>query len=96
MNKSPSPHLGHLSLAPLLKIRPISRMLMFFTIATGVYLATGSYCPVAQSAWQPARCSRSVEVICMLRLSCPRGEMDIIQVSGTWGLGSIPGEGMTP
>lgn len=23
----------------------------------------------------------------------PRGEMDIIQVSGTWGLGSIPGEG---
>ena len=26
---------------------------------------------------------------------CPRGEMDIIQVSGTWGLGSIPGEGMS-
>ncbi len=29
-----------------------------------------------------------------IRLLRPRGEMDIIQVSGTWGLGSIPGEGM--
>lgn len=27
------------------------------------------------------------------RFRSPRGEMDIIQVSGTWGLGSIPGEG---
>lgn len=29
-----------------------------------------------------------------IRLLRPRGEMDIIQVSGTWGPGSIPGEGM--
>lgn len=28
-----------------------------------------------------------------MSLRSPRGEMDIIQVSGTWGLGSIPGEG---
>jgi hypothetical protein len=70
-------------------------MPMFFTIATGVYLATGRYRLVARGVRQLARCSRSVEMICVLRLSCPRGEMDIIQVSGTWGLGSIPGEGMT-
>jgi hypothetical protein len=41
------------------------------------------------------RCSRFADMIdepCSLR---PRGEMDIIQVSGTWGLGSIPGEGMS-
>ena len=29
----------------------------------------------------------------ILQLSRLRGEMDIIQVSGTWGPGSIPGEG---
>ena len=29
------------------------------------------------------------------RFGSPRGEMDIIQVSGTWGLGSIPGEGIS-
>ena len=32
----------------------------------------------------------------IFHLSCPRGEMDITQVSETWGPGSIPGEGNTP
>src|SRR6266446_6634483 len=49
--------------------------------------------PCVLSSLPSTRCLQSCDVIGETCFLCPRGEMDIIQVSGTWGLGSIPGEG---